>query len=97
MTEAVSVLVASRDLRTIAAIAPAVARQLYPGRRIGAVLAVAPHADPEWLSPAILARTRGDWSAVALEVITDAEYRAWRRSFGIPADVPDPLHQEARP
>ena len=86
------VLVASRDPQAIHAIAPALARRLWPGRAFGRVLAWSPCADPGWLDLDELrqSRTSGRWSMAAVESFTDAEVDATRHALGIPAYVPDP-------
>lgn len=79
--EAVEVLIASHDPATIAATAPRVAAQLYPGRRFGAVLWHEPvpgiPEPKDWRSrPSAPANPwPAAWSAVAVEDITRRYHR----------------------
>lgn len=79
--EAVEVLIASHDPATIAAAAPRVAAQLYPGRRFGAVLwseHVPGIPEPkDWRSrPSAPANPwPAEWSAVTVEDITRRLHR----------------------
>ena len=92
----VRVLLASRDPRAVVALAPALARDLFPGRRIGSVLGFGPAPAPDWLPDDLLARTWGQWSEVHVEIVTDAAYHRARHAYGIPSYVPDPREGATR-